>query len=303
MIGEANMAEGILERLSKGAVLGDGGYVYILRQRGLPMAGYSPQDVLTHGDAVRNLQEEFFDAGAEVLQAQTFQGTRNRLQEVGQAGQFEAIHRRAMEIALGVSRDRALVAGSVGSALGSRYQMGDRVRVRPWYDEECALLIDLGADFLILETFYFLEDALEALGAAKATGLTAMVTMSCKPALTSREGFQMDTCARTLRDQGADIVGMNCMQDPRLMLPLLEKIRGAVDGPIAAQPVAVACSPGTTHMGQQPGPWTDHVIPPDAMAQFARKALALGINYVGSCCGSGPEHVRAMAEAMAKDPR
>lgn len=297
------MPEGILERLSKGPVLGDGGYVYILRQRGLPMAGYSPQDVLTHADAVQQLQQAFFDAGAEVIQAQTFQGTRNRLEEVGQGDQFETIHRKAMEIARDISRGRALIAGTVGSALGSRYRMGDRDRVRPWYEEECALLKDLGADFLILETFYFLEDALAALEAAKPTGLVTMVTMSCKPVLTSREGFQMDYCAKILKDEGADIVGLNCMQDPALMLPLMERIRKAVDGPIAAQPVAVECHPYATHMGEREGPWTDHVLSPQAMADFARRALEVGIDYIGSCCGSGPEHVRAMAEVMGRSPR
>ena len=291
---------GILERLEKGPVLGDGGYVYILRERGLPMAGYSPQDVLTHAGAVRQLQQEFFDAGAEVIQAQTFQGTRNRLEEVGQGGQFEAIHRKAMAIAQEVAQGRALIAGSVGSALGSRYRMGDRDRAQPWYGEECALLKDLGADFLILETFYFLEDALAALAAAKPTGLVTMVTMSCKPAFTSREGFRMDDCAKVLKDEGADIVGLNCMQDPALMLPLMERVRKAVEGPIAAQPVAVACAPNTVHMGQQEGAWTDHVLSPQAMADFARRAMEFGIDYVGSCCGSGPEHVRAMAGAMGK---
>lgn len=297
------MPEGILERLARGPVLGDGGYVYILRQRGLPMAGYSPQDVLTHADAVQQLQQEFFDAGAEVLQAETFQGTRNRLEEVGQGDRFEAIHRKAMEIARSVSQGRALVAGSVGSALGSRYRTGDRDRVRPWYEEECALLKDLGADFLILETFYFLEDALAALKAARPTGLATMVTMSCKPALTSREGFQMDDCAKYLKDEGADIVGLNCMQDPALMLPLMERVRKAVDGPVAAQPVAVECHPYATYMGQREGPWTDHVLSPQVMADFARRAMEIGIEYIGSCCGSGPEHVRAMAGVLGRSPR
>jgi len=179
------MPEGILERLAKGPVLGDGGYVYILRQRGLPMVGYSPT----------------------------------------------------------------------------------------------------------------------ALKAAQSTGLVTMVTMSCKPVLTSREGFQMDYCAKFLKDEGADIVGLNCMQDPALMLPLMERIRKAVDGPIAAQPVAVECHPHAIHMGEREGPWTDHVLPPQALADFARRALEIGIDYIGSCCGSGPEHVRAMAEAMGEKPR
>ncbi len=293
------MSEGILERLSKGPVLGDGGYIYILRQRRLPMENWSPQDVLTHTDAVQQLQQEFFDAGAEVLMAETFSGTRNRLEEVGQSDRFEEIHRKAVEIARNVSQGRALIAGTVGSALGSQFREGDGDRVRPWYEEECATLKDLGVDFLILETLYFLEDALGALGGAKSTGLATMVTMSCKPELKSREGFEMDICAKRLKDAGADIVGLNCMQDPELMLPLMEQVRKAVDGPIAAQPVAVQCRP-YVYMGESGRPWTELVLPPQAMADFARQAMEVGIDYIGSCCGSGPEHVRAMAEAMGK---
>ena len=238
-----------------------------------------------------------------MVEAETCGGTRNRLEEVGQGHRFEAIHRKAVEIARSVSQGRALIAGSVGSALGSQHSEGDRSRVKPWYEEECVLLKEIGVDFLILETFYFLEDALAALDAARPTGLRTMVTMSCKPHLTSREGFGMDYCAKSLKDAGADVAGINCMQDPEMMLPLMEQVRRAVDGPIAAQPVAVQCRPYVVHLSEWGDRWTDHVLPPSAMAEFTRRAMEAGIDYIGSCCGSGPEHVRAMAEAMGKPPR
>lgn len=294
------MPKGILQRLEEEPLLGDGGYVYILRQRGLPMKNFSPQDVLTHTAAVEQLHREFLEAGAEVLQAETFGGTRNRLEEVGCAHLFEAIHVKAMEIARAAAQGRALVAGSMGSALGSQYELGDRERVRSWYAEECSLLKDLGADFLILETFYFLEDALTALEEALPNGIPVMVTMSCKPVSLSREGYGMDFCATALKQAGAHIVGLNCMQDPELMLPLLEQIRQSVDGPVAAQPVGVQCHPFVRHLSEWGEHWTEHILPPKAMGDFARKARDLGVFYIGSCCGSGPEHVRAMADALGK---
>src|SRR5438128_1695939 len=162
------MPKPILEQLAAGPVLGDGGYVYILKQRGVPMDGFTPYGILTHGDAVRRLYQEFFDAGVDVIQAQTFQGTRNRLEKVGMADRYEEIHRLAVQIVREVVGDAVLVAGSIGSAVGSRGLEAEGLTpadARSLYREECALVASLGVDFLIVETFMWMDDALAALEA------------------------------------------------------------------------------------------------------------------------------------------
>ena len=86
------------------------------------------------------------------------------------------------------------------------------------------------------------------------------------------------------------------------MLPLAREMREAVDGFVAMQPIGFRCWPEYTHLHRVPD-WTQRVLSPVEMADYAREATAIGVNYIGSCCGSGPEQVRAMAVALGKTPR
>jgi methionine synthase I (cobalamin-dependent) len=295
----------ILEQLAEGPVLGDGGYVYILKQRGVPMNDATPYGILTHADEVRKLYQEFFDAGIDVIQAQTFQGTRNRLERVGMADHYEEIHRRAVDLVREVVGNEVLVAGSIGSAVGSRGLAGGGLTVddaRGIYREECELVAGLGVDFLIVETFYWMDDALAALEAAKSTGLTVMFTMSFKAKETTDDGTSIPECARRIKAAGADIFGINCMREPARMLPLIREVRAAIDGFLATQPIGFRCWPEYTHLHTVPD-WTQRLLAPSDMAQYAREAVEMGVRYIGSCCGSGADQVRAMAEALGKTPR
>lgn len=299
------MPKPILEQLAAGPVLGDGGYVYILKQRGVPMDGFTPYGILTHADAIRQLYQEFFDAGVDVIQAQTFQGTRNRLEKIGQAENYEEIHRRAIELAREVVGNEVLLAGSIGSAVGSRGLAREDLTVADalaLYREECQLVASLGVDFLIVETFMWMDDALAALQAAKETGLPVMMTVSFKAKATTDDGWTPAEVARRLREVGADIIGINCMREPSRMLPLVREMRQAVDGFVGMQPIGFRCWPEYTHLHTVPD-WTQRVLSPSDMADYARQAAATGVNYIGSCCGSGPEQVRAMAEVLGKKPR
>ncbi len=299
------MPKPILEQLAEGPVLGDGSYVYVLQQRGVPMEGATPYGILTHADAVRQLYTEFFEAGVDVIQAQTFQGTRNRLEGVGMAEHYGEIHRRAVTLAREVVGDEVLLAGTIGSAVGSRglAQAGLTLDdARAVYREECHLLTDLGVDFLIVETFMWMDDMLVALEAAKTTGLPIVFTASLKAKETTDDDVSLAECARQLQAVGADVVGINCMREPSRMLPLMRWMREAVEGPMAMQPIGFRCWPEHTHLHGVPD-WTKRVLSPGAMADYAREAAAMGVNYIGSCCGAGPEHVRAMAAALGKTLR
>jgi betaine-homocysteine S-methyltransferase len=292
----------ILEQLAEGPVLGDGGYVYILQQRGVPMDGYTPYGILTHAEAIRQLYQEFLDAGVDVIQAQTFQGTRNRLEQVGMADRYEEIHRRAVELAREVVGSAALVAGSIGSAVGSRGLAAAGLTpddARRLYQEECDLVAGLDVDFLIVETFMWMDDILSAVSAAKRTGLPVIATVSFKAKETLDDGVSAADAARQLQAAGADAVGINCMREPSRMLPLVREMRETVDGFVAMQPIGFRCRPEYTHLHHVPD-WTQRVLSPGEMAAYAREAAAMGVNYIGSCCGSGPDQVRAMAEALRK---
>ena len=131
----------------------------------------------------------------------------------------------------------------------------------------------------------------------------AMITMSFRAEMVTPDGYSAAECAKRLSGAGADIVGVNCMRDPERTYPIIEQMRGATDAYLAAQPVAYACSNET--------PWfTGTAAFPDRleptrmtryeMSDFAIRARDMGVNYIGSCCGSGAVHVREMARALGK---
>ena len=158
------------------------------------------------------------------------------------------------------------------------------------------MFASLGVDFLIVETFYWMDDALAAVESAKATGLPVIATVSFKEKETMDDRTPPTEVARQLQAAGADVVGINCMREPSRVLPLMRQFRAAVEGPLAAQPLGFRCWPEYTHLHRVPD-WTLRVLSPSDMAGYAREAAAMGIHYIGSCCGSGPDQVRAMAAA------
>ncbi len=300
--------KGILERLKDGIVLGDGGYILELERRGYVQAGpYTPEVAIEHPEALRQLHREFLRAGAEVLQALTFYASREKLGTAGYADQVEAINRAAVRIANEVARELpghgALVAGTL--CLTWIYDPKDpasRARTRRLFDEQVALQATEGVDFFVCETFTFLEEARLCLAAVKAAGYPAMMTFTLREAETA-EGVALEEAVRVLVGDGADIVGTNCGRDPTRMLLMAEIVRKAVPGYVAAQPIAFRTRDDLTNFTQLPefplelDPLT---LTRAEMADYAVRARELGINYIGSCCGSVAHHVRAMAEALGR---
>src|SRR5713101_6128248 len=231
--------KGILDRLKDGPVLGDGGYLLELEKRGWVRAGpFTPEVALLHPDALRELHVEFREAGADVLQALTFYASRDKLATVGLDNRLEDLNRAAVRIAREVAGDKCLVAGNL--SLTWMYEPNSPAaadRVRRTFDEQLAVQVEEGVDFIIGETFSWLGEALLAVERAKKTGLPVMVTICFENKDETAEGTSAADAAKTLVDAGADIVGMNCLRSPEHTLPSMEKMREAVDGYLACQPV------------------------------------------------------------------
>jgi betaine-homocysteine S-methyltransferase len=182
--------------------------------------------------------------------------------------------------------------------------------VRAQYSEQLGWAVDEGIDFVISETNDYLGEALIALEVTQELGLPAMVTLASTQPDTTRDGYDYVEACRILAGHGATIVGLNCDRGPTTMLPLLERIRGAVDCAVAAQPVPYRTSPAMPTMESLRTDGVDHVFPlalePFSltrfdMAAFAGAARDLGVNYIGVCCGGAPHQVRAMAEALGRE--
>jgi betaine-homocysteine S-methyltransferase len=161
-----------------------------------------------------------------------------------------------------------------------------------------------GVDFFIGETFWHLGEARLCLERIKAkTSLPAMITVAFRGADHTDDGFSAEDCARILSDEGAEIVGTNCMRDPARMYPILEKMRKATKAYLAAQPVAFRCSdevPWFTGSPAFPDKLEQIMLDRYEMADYTQRALDMGVNYIGSCCGSIATHVRQMAIVLGK---
>ena len=295
----------ILERLAEGPVLGDGGYLLELEKRGWVRAGpFTPEVALTRPEALRQLHVEFREAGADVLQALTFYASRDKLATVGLENRLEDLNRAAVRIAREVAGEKCLVAGNL--SLTWMYEHGSPAsydRVRRTFDEQLAVQVEEGIDFVIGETFSWLGEALLAVETAKKTGLPVMVTVCFENKPVTSDGQTAADAARALQDAGADIVGINCLRGPEHTLPLIEEMRKAVTGFVACQPVAYrtpADKPDFTSLDAFPFELDPLQLSRREMARWAQQAKDLGIDYIGSCCGSVAIHVREMARALGK---
>ena len=298
---------GILERLAQGVVLGDGGYLLELEKRGYVQPGpFTPEVVLEHPGAVKELHQEFLDAGAEALQSLAFYGSKEKLATVGYADRATDINRAAVRLAREVAGDKALVAANL--SLTWMYDPKDARSadtVRRLFDEQLDAQMREGPDFVIAETFSWLGEALLAVERIERTGLPSVVTMSFDKDPRSYDGHAPAECARALHDAGADVVGANCLRNPMHLLPIAKEMRQAVAGFVACQPTAYRTPSGVpdfTAMKEFPYETETLVLSRKALGAYAAEAKAAGINYIGSCCGSMPIHVREMARALGKIP-
>ena len=307
------MSLSITERLASGPVLGAEGYVFELERRGYIKAGpFVPEVVLDFPDAVRELHREFLRAGSDVMVALTYYAHREKLRDVGREGDLEAMNRQAVRIAREVAAEGdALVAGNVCNTWA--YDPDDPATkqvVRAMYAEQLGWAVQEGVDFVISETNDYLGEALIALEVIQNLGLPAMVTMAPTQPDQTRDGYGYAEACRILAAAGAQIVGLNCDRGPQTMLPLITAIREAVDCAVAIQPVPYRTDAAAPTMETLRSADGDRAFPIALepfgctrfeMAAFAQQARELGVNYVGICCGAGPQHVRAMAEALGRE--
>jgi len=297
--------KGILERLKEGPIVGDGGYLLELEKRGWVRAGPFTQEVaLLNPNALRELHIEFREAGADVLQALTFYASRDKLATVGLENRLEDLNRAAVRIAREVAGDKCLVAGNISLTLMYEPESPSAAdRVRKTFDEQLAVQVDEGVDFIVGETFSWLGEALIAVERGKATGLPTMVTICFENKDETAEGKSAEYAAKALIDAGADIVGMNCLRPPEHMLPSMERMRKAVSGYLACQPVGYRTpkdKPDFTSLPEFPLGLDPLQLTRKDMGDYALQARDIGINYIGACCGAVAIHVREMAKALGK---
>lgn len=295
------MPQDLLTRLKLGPVLCDGAMGTLLYAKGVFINKCYDELNLTQPDLIRNIHQEYLNSGADVIETNTFGGNSFRLSRHGLEHKVEAINlegarlaREAADFFNAKKAGAALVAGSVGP-LGLRIEpLGkvSREEARDSFRQQVAALAEAGIDLLILETFGYLEELHQAILAARdaAPHLQVVAQATMDEEGNCLDGASAETFAAKVTEWGADIVGCNCSIGPVAMLEAVERIRRVTDRPLSAQPNAgIPRSIEGRNI---------YLCSPEYMASYARKFVNAGVSLVGGCCGTTPEHIKAMKAAL-----
>jgi betaine-homocysteine S-methyltransferase len=307
----------LLARLKQGPVICAEGYVFELERRGYLQAGaFVPEVLFDHPEVVEQLHMDFVHAGSDVTEALTYYVHREKLRVIGREKDLVPMNRAALSIAKKVARRTGtLFAGDLCNT--NIYDPNDAKalkEVEKIFAEQVGWAEDAGVDFFVAETIAWVGEALMALEAIrKHSKKPAVITLAMHREPHSREGFSPAEAAKRLEAAGADVVGLNCHRGPATMLPMIRDIRAAVSCHVAALPVPYRTTPEQPSFMSLTDPCCGNqrafpvgldpfVCTRSEITEFGRAAHALGVHYLGVCCGAGPHHVRALAESLGRQP-
>lgn len=276
-----------LDEIRARVLVADGAMGTMLYSRGIFINRCFDELNLSSPELVRGIHEEYAQAGAEVIETNTFGANAYRLARHGFAEKLEEINRAGVRLAREAGGETAFVAGAIGP-LGQQIEPLGKIgydEAREAFCRQAAVLAQAGADLLMLETFGSLAEIREAIaGARAACNLPIVAQMTVRDDGLSLDGSSAAECARALEGWGADVVGLNCSVGPVTMLESLESMSRACSRPLAAQPNA--------GLPRNVEGRNLYLVSPEYMADYARLFIAAGARLVGGCCGTTPEHIR-----------
>jgi len=316
------MSDVVVQRLNEGPLICAEGFLFELERRGYLSAGeFVPEVALLRPDALETLHRDFQHAGSDIVQAFTYNGHREKMRVIGKEDRLEPLNRSALQIARRVADDQPgnLMAGNISNSnIWDPDDASAQASVREMFDEMVDWSRQEGADLVIGETFYYAGEARAALDAIRDHGLPAVITLApmAEDRMMDGPGI-VETCVE-LEQAGASVVGMNCFRGPATMLPWIERIRAAVSCHVAALPVtfrthddeptffnltdAPDCGCPSPHGRAFPTALDPLFCNRYEMGDFAARAYALGVNYLGVCCGAAPMHIREVAMVVGREP-
>jgi len=295
------MASAVDRLFAGGTVLCDGAMGTMLYARGVFINKCYDELNLTQPETVRGVHEEYLQAGTEVIETNTFGANAFRLERYGLRDKVREINLAGAQLAREcVSQIKekqavdAYVAGAIGP-LGVRLEPLGQTSLdeaQAAFAEQVKALVEGGVDLLIVETMMSLDEAEQAIRAARseAPGVPLIVMVTVDEDGNCLDGAPPETAAAKLTEWGADAVGCNCSAGPATVLSVIECMRKATQLPLAAMPNA--------GMPRAVDGRNIYLCSPEYMASFARKLVKAGATFVGGCCGTTPSHTRAMRSAL-----
>ena len=287
------------QRLRNGILVADGAMGSMLYEAVGPQRCFDELNV-AHPEAVFCIHQAYIEAGASIIETNTFGANRPKLTPLGMGDLVAQINHRGVKIAReareAASRE-VLIAGSIGP-LGILRQVRALPveEIRLVFREQALALEERGVDLFILETFSDLEELLAAIDAIRSfSSLPIVAELTFSEEGTTFGGTLPREAAARLKEKNVQAIGANCTLGPQLLLPILQEFASVEGLPLTAMPNAGF-----------PKRVGDRVVyprsSPDYFALFAREAADLGVRLIGGCCGTTPEHIRAMTEAVQLRP-
>jgi homocysteine S-methyltransferase len=295
------MPNSLTELFQTRSVLCDGAMGTMLYERGVFIHRCYDELNLSQPDLIRAIHEEYLQAGAEIIETNTFGGNRFRLQRHGLQDKVHDVNVAGAKIARQAAdqiRDKqatqAYVAGAVGP-IGVQIEPLGKVsfeEARAAFAEQIRALAEGGVDLLVLETMTSLNEVHQAILAAReaAPQLPILAMMTIDEEGNTLDGSSPEVAAQKLTEWGVDAVGCNCSAGPATILSAIERMRTATTLPLVAMPNA--------GMPRAVDGRNIYLCSPEYMASFARKFAQAGVQFVGGCCGTTPSHIRAMRSAL-----
>jgi 5-methyltetrahydrofolate--homocysteine methyltransferase len=290
--------EKLVPRLATGVVLvADGAVGTMLMERGLQL-GQPPESFnLTRDDVLREVARKYLDAGADIIQTNTFGASGLKLASYSLEKRVEEINRNAVLAVKKVVGNRAYVSGSCGPTGRFLKPYGDvgPEEMSESFREQMSALFDAGVDIICVETMTDLQEATCAIKAAKAIAPTVPVMATMTFDVTPKGfftvmGVTVEQAAKGLQAAGADIIGSNCGNGIEKMVSIAGEFKRCTKLPVIIQANAGI-----------PALKDDEVIYPETpgfMAGKARQLISLGVSIIGGCCGTTPAHIRAFRKAV-----
>lgn len=241
---------------------------------------------------VRDVHQEYVRSGAEIIETNTFGANRKRLESFGFADKVRLINRAGVRIAREAARDQAFVAAAIGP-LGVRLEpLGSTTidEARDIFREQIDALVEAGVDCLMLETFRDLNEvraAVEAAREAAGPDMVVMAHLSIEDDGRLQDGTSIEDFTRALDAMPVDVIGLNCSSGPSVMLDTLERMSLYTNKPLSALPNA--------GLGK-------NLFSPEYMASCAVRFVLTGASVVGGCCGTTPEHIKGIRDAVRGAP-
>jgi len=283
------------ERLKDTILIADGAMGSLLHESVGPQRCFDELNS-TEPEAVFRVHQGYIDAGAQIIETNTFGANRFKLEPLGLADEVQRLNGRGVKIAR-EARDSAarevLIAGSIGPlGIGVQARHPEPDEILAIFREQALALEERGVDLYILETFSYVEEILLAIDAIRSfSGLPIVAQLTYSEEGTIFGDLRPGGVAALLKNKNVQIIGANCTLGPQSLLPILQELAG-VDG------LRISGMPNAGFPKREGDRIVYPKSSPEYFALFAREAAALGVRILGGCCGTTPAHIRAMAEAV-----